>query len=300
MEFFWTNKSSRTYAQLQALYCSRMPSVIANKDNPEIFAGYHHDRRTPKPVAQGIFCRFNEIKSIPCGYDTITRTYYRHARPLPRLMSVEIDITDNYLKRFCGKPADIFETHNIPRPFFTAENPLTENCHVGFLIKYDADEWINVERASRELKAIWKEFTRLIGGDPAYDGHTIRSPWFITGFHKQRPWSDTGNLININKDCTYHRSVFYEPHDYTLGELREVIVYLKTLHGDKTEIDCAARAAREEDGSSSRNHHHETTRLSQCLNIQQNAPVRLYNCLCVLSQQFRCVRQCPNRICLRA
>ncbi|MGO9399899.1 MAG: hypothetical protein ACLP19_18960 [Xanthobacteraceae bacterium] len=233
MGFFWTNKSSHTYEQLQALYCSVMPSVLATKDNPKIFAGYHHDKRTPKSVVQGIFCRFNEIKSIPCGYNTITRTFNRFARPLPRLMSVEIDIKDNFLNFFPGEyPADIFETHNIPRPFFTAENPLSGHCHVGFLIKYSADEWMNVERTSGELKPIWKEFTHLIGGDPSYDGHTIRSPWFITGFHKQKPTSDTGNLIDINKECTYHKSTFYEPHEYSLDELRELIVYLKALHGD--------------------------------------------------------------------
>jgi hypothetical protein len=55
MEFFWTNKSSKTYEQLQALYCSVMPSVLANKDNPELFAGYHHDRRTPNELPRQSF-----------------------------------------------------------------------------------------------------------------------------------------------------------------------------------------------------------------------------------------------------
>ena len=75
--------------------------------------------------------------------------------------------------------------------------------------------------------------TRLIGADPAYNGHVIRSPWFITGFHKNKPASDTGNPIDINNESTYHKSIFYEPYAYTLAELREIIVYLKTLHGDK-------------------------------------------------------------------
>ena len=223
MAFFWTNKSSLSYQQLQVLYCSRMPAVLDAEDNPKIFAGYHHDRRTPKPVVQGIFCRFNEIKSIPRGYDKVTGTYYRSERPLPRLMSAEIDIKG---------AAGIFENHPA-QPFFTAENPVTGHCHVGFLIKYNAEEWIHYKRTAQELKSIWKEFTYLIGGDPAYDGHTIRSPWFITGFHKNKPASDTRNLINTNTESTYHKSVFYEPHEYTIQELREIVADLKALHGDQ-------------------------------------------------------------------
>ena len=229
MGFFWNNRSSWSYEELQFHYCCLMPSVVANKDNPTIFCGYHHEKRTSKSVVKGIFCQFNNIRSIPTGYDTAIGGYYQDTPLLPRLLALDID------QNIFGeeKPADIFETHDIPRPFFTSENPITSHCHAVYEIKYNADEWINWKRTSHELNAITKELTRLLGADPSYNGHVIRSPWFITGFHKNKPASDTGNLIDINNESTYHRSVFYEPHAYTLAELRELIVYLKALHGEK-------------------------------------------------------------------
>jgi Replicase family/Primase C terminal 1 (PriCT-1) len=242
LELFWTNKSSWTYEKLQAHYVSRIPSVLANKDDPQIFCGYHHEKRSSKSVVKGIFCRFNNIRSIPCGYDTMTGGYSQDTPPLPRLLAFDID------RNIFGaeKPADIFEAHVIARPFFTSENPVSGHCHAVYEVKYNAEEWIDWKRTSRELDAITKELTRLIGADPTYNGHVIRSPWFITGFHKNKPASDTGNLINTNTSSTYHKSTFYQPHAYTLTELRELIVYLKTLHGENVsspEIKVHPRAA---------------------------------------------------------
>ena len=85
-----------------------------------------------------------------------------------------------------------------------------------------------------------KEIRKWIGGDPGYAGFTIRGPAYIAGWHKDNPTRECGNYIDTVTQSLWHETTWYEPHLYTLDELRELAKFLKSLHAPTTNQEFVA------------------------------------------------------------
>lgn len=243
-EVFTTNKSSWSLPKLHVNFCSLLPGV-GIQENPQALCGYKHDTKTPRPVVRAIHCRYIDIGHITRGYNKTFRVTNIEAPILPRLFPLDLD-SDKPLGPFrklfpkIDAAADIFEHHNIPRPLCTITNPLTKNAHAVYGVRYSADELDNPHATAAELKKLIKEIRKWIGGDPGYAGFTIRGPAYIAGWHKDNPTRECGNYIDTVTQSLWHETTWYEPHLYTLDELRELAKFLKSLHAPTTNQEFVA------------------------------------------------------------
>lgn len=81
----------------------------------------------------------------------------------------------------------------------------------------------------------------LVGADPAFVNHVIRSPLFIAGWHRRNPLqSSSCKKISLDDDSLFHFSKWYNPKAYTLDEMGAIADDLYKLHvrhlGNKSEL----------------------------------------------------------------
>jgi hypothetical protein len=81
-----------------------------------------------------------------------------------------------------------------------------------------------------EYRRLHRELSLLFGADPRFVNHVVRSPMFVAGWHRNNPnRTSSKKQIDIDSDSLWHHSIWYDPHGYTLAELRGIVDYLKTL-----------------------------------------------------------------------
>jgi hypothetical protein len=204
MDFYWENQSSLPLADMHARSISRLPSVSARQTNPQILCG-HIGNENQKPVAAGIYMEKINIRAIPWGrapkrIDATSRrliidadgAWKKTYSALPAFMSFDADISKAFRDKWGPdvRPNTIHETHDIPRPMFTVENPVTNNAQFSYEMEWTIEDRLNPTKAYTEYKQIWDELNRQFGGDPDYTRHVIRSPMYIQGWHRKNPLGD--------------------------------------------------------------------------------------------------------------
>ena len=239
-DFFIGNKSTRPIEDLVGHFISLMP------DRRRVFAGYHKERMSPRNVEQAIYCRYLGIRSKPIGYDQESHKYTRDNSALPKLVVLDVDCQRYQFIQRHGKrttAAEIFD--EIPyKPLVTVTNPRSHNCHAAYEITYSPEELANPIDTKLKLKTIIAALSDAIGADPGYNGYTMRGPLFVPGQHKNQKPSKTVSVYRqedgkIIPNSLYHKSVWYEPHAYTLAELQQFVDYLNANTTNEVDIAVA-------------------------------------------------------------
>ena len=106
---------------------------------------------------------------------------------------------------------------------------MSGNCQAVFEMAWEFEDIINAEKTYCEYEKVRKELNQLLGADQGYVNYVVRSPFYLPGHHRINP-NASKKLINITNDALWHHSVWYQPHRYTLTELKGIIEYLKKLH----------------------------------------------------------------------
>jgi hypothetical protein len=256
-DFFYTNYSGSPLADVQAHFCSLFPAVGIQED-PQILCGYD-DNRIKASVPQGVRMRKINLRAIPLGraysLKTVatdkfdcksqrTNTIERSGREawikdyleLPRMMAFDVDenkedssFRNLYPEYRCY---EIHDALDIPRPLVTTINPISRNCQFIYEIRWTGEDRNNSKKAYLEYENIRRELSELLGADPAFRNHVVRSPLYVAGHHRKNLERTTSKkLINIDKESLWHHSIWYEPHAYSLAELREIIGYLRNEIG---------------------------------------------------------------------
>jgi hypothetical protein len=242
-EDFATNKSSWSLTKLHANFCSLLPG--ANRKNPKAICGYRHEKKSPRPIIRAIFCRYIDIGHIPRGYNKAARTTVVETPTLRKLFAIDLDsnkLSGPFRKLFpeIDAAADIFKRHDIPRPLCAITNPLTKNAHAVYGVRYTREELQHPQATAAELRRIIKQITKWIGGDPGYASFVIRGPAYIAGWHKDDPAKECGKYIDTTTESIWHETTWFEPHLYSLDELRELATFLKALHTTATNPEFVA------------------------------------------------------------
>jgi hypothetical protein len=244
-QFFYENHSSLSLAEVQAHFCTLMPSVGIQRD-PQILCGYR-DNQAMMPVARGIRCRKINLRAIPYGrsgyrdaaghwHAMSTETWNKDYTALPKLMAFDVDenkpgsdFSRLYSEYRCF---GIHDALDIPRPLVTTINPVSMNGQYLYQMQWTVTDLADPKAAMVKYEHIRKHLCRLFGADPVFRNHVVRSPLFVAGHHRSNPTKMTTSrkLIDIVNESLWHHSIWYEPHAYTLAELHEIVRYLDELH----------------------------------------------------------------------
>lgn len=128
---------------------------------------------------------------------------------------------------------EIHDALDIPKPLVITINPISRNCQFIYQVKYTEEEQLNSKATKEEYERIRRELSPLLGADRAFVNHVVRSPMFVAGHHRKNPNKTTSKkLIDIEQESLWHHSIWYDPHGYTLAELRQIISYLRDLLGE--------------------------------------------------------------------
>jgi hypothetical protein len=242
--FFYKNHSGLSLSEVQDLFASLLPAVqnwerLARPGyEPKVLCGYS-DNREMKKVWQALHTRKINIRAIPLGFnyhedakETWTKAYWG----LPSMLAIDIDENDssgaNYRKFFSDcRCYEAPEIRNFPRPLVTTINPISDNCQHVYQMKWLVEDFRDPEKTMLEYNRIRRELSYLLGADPGFVNHVVRSPLFVAGWHRENPHKTTSRKrIDIDKESLWHHSIWYKPHAYTVAELRQFIADLKTGH----------------------------------------------------------------------
>jgi hypothetical protein len=244
-DFFYDNRSGLPLEDVQDHFKSFFASVNKQRHNPQALCGYN-DNEEKRSIDSAVrMCKVN-IQATPWGRES-KRIDYNTRRPipgefwkksyeaLPPFIAFNVDGEKKaFWKLYPNhRTYEIHDVHNIPRPLFITINPKTENCHVVCEMTWTRDDHNNPTKARQEYEEIRQELNRLLGADPGYTNQDIRSPLYIAGWQRNAPerhYSD--RRIDTETHPLWHRSIWYEPRGYTLADLRDMIAYLKDLHGE--------------------------------------------------------------------
>jgi Replicase family len=153
---------------------------------------------------------------------------------LPVFMAFDVDENDKPQFRQLFPDYRCYEIHDaldIARPLCITINPVSWNCQYLYVMKWTAEDTANTQAAMVEYERVRKELSLLLGADPKFVNHVVRSPWYIAGHHRDNPNRTTSKkLIEVGKESLWHYSKWYEPKAYTLAELRELVAQLRELH----------------------------------------------------------------------
>ena len=155
---------------------------------------------------------------------------------LPRMMAFDVDENkENSSFRNLYPEYRCYEIHDaldIPRPLVTTINPISRNCQYIYEMRWTGEDRNNPQKAHVEYERVRQQLSELFGADPAFRNHVVRSPLYVAGWHRKNPTRTTSKkLINIDKESLWHHSIWYQPHAYSLVDLREIIVYLRNEIG---------------------------------------------------------------------
>jgi hypothetical protein len=159
--------------------------------------------------------------------------------PLPVWMAFDVD--ENKAPDFKRLFPDYrcYEIHDaldIRRPQVITTNPRSWNCQYVYEMLWTDQDMDRPAAAMVEYERIRKELSLLFGADPRFVNHVVRSPMYIAGHQRKNPEREVkgknGRVRTIDLDAQplWHHSVWYEPHGYTLVELRELVAELRELH----------------------------------------------------------------------
>jgi Replicase family len=232
-DFFYDNNSSLTLVELFDYFCDLFPS-------PYILCGYQ-DNRDKKFVPQGVLMRKINLRAIPVGknldLDEAGKPvggWHKVYADLPAFMAFDVDENDKPQFRQLFPDYRCYEIHDaldIARPLCITINPVSWNCQYLYVMKWTAEDAANTQAAMVEYERVRKELSLLLGADPKFVNHVVRSPWYIAGHHRDNPNRTTSKkLIEVGKESLWHYSKWYEPKAYTLAELRELVAQLRELH----------------------------------------------------------------------
>lgn len=241
-DFFYTNKSGMSLEDVQLFFMTHFPSVQSGQAVPQILCGAN-DNREQRPIERGVFRRKINLKAIPWGRNpdtrandrTVSKGFWNIDYPLlPSFMAFDVDANSkpDFRKLFPNSLChQIHEEFDIARPLVTTINPISRNCQFLYGMRWTSEDHANADQVYMEFEGIRAELSRLLGADPQFRNHVVRSPMYIEGWHKNEPWrSSSTKLFNPEKEALWHYSIWYQPHLYTLSELKELIISLKTLH----------------------------------------------------------------------
>ena len=182
--------------------------------------------KTPRDTIRAIYCRWLDIGHRPWGFNKETHRTDLETPTLRKLFALDLDL--NRLRTFfpdIQDAADIFEHYDLPRPLCAITNPPTRNAHAVFGVTFTEEEERHPNATAHELKRIIREITKWIGADPSYSNFYIRGPAYVAGHHRL----DHRHTIT-DSEALWHETVWYQPHLYTLDELREFVRLLKNIH----------------------------------------------------------------------
>lgn len=233
-DFFYTNNSSRSLDELREHFCTLMPSV-AIQENPKVLCGYNNNGEQ-RDVARAINMRKINLQAIPWGRNCDERRWNLGYNDLPKLIAFDIDEnkSPDFGALYPGyRCYEIFDALDIPPPLVITINPVTLNCQYIYEMQWTASDRKKPTAARKEYDSIRRRLSHLLGGDPRFCNHVVRSPFYIAGHHRNNPDRKTNSRKRIDADdeSLFHYSKWYEPHAYTLVELWGIVRYLEELHG---------------------------------------------------------------------
>ena len=212
-----------------------MPSVGV-QENPKILCGLNNNGEQ-RDVARAIYLRKINLQAIPWGRNAAERRWNLSYRELPKTMAFDIDETKTEAFAALFGPHyrcyQIFDALDIPPPLVVTINPVTLNCQYIYEMRWTEADRAKPQAAKREYEALRRRLSVLFGGDPRFGNHVVRSPFFIAGHHRNHPDAATRSRkrIDVENDSLFHYSIWYQPHGYSLADLRELVRYLEELHG---------------------------------------------------------------------
>lgn len=240
--FLYTNYNSLSLEEVQTHFMSLFPSVQVQKHSPMALCGYD-DNRAMMPVEKAVCTRKLNLRAIPWGpRPKLTNEllndgdfWIKSYPELPPMMAFDVDENDKPHFRQLYPDHRCYEIHDaldIPRPLVTTINPISKNCQYIYEMRWTHEDYFNLEKTMIEYERIRRDLSLLFGADPAFVNHVVRSPMFIAGHHRINPNKTTSRkLIDVDRESLWHHSIWYDPHGYTLAELRQIISYLTELHG---------------------------------------------------------------------
>jgi len=156
---------------------------------------------------------------------------------MPPFMAFDIDADKpEYCRLFPEYRCDeIHDALDIPRPQVTTINPISGNCQFIYKMFWSLDDWDRFqskpESVLKEYEEVRQSLSLLLGSDPRFRNHVVRSPMFVAGWHRKNPnRTRSKTRIELGKDSLYHHSIWYEPTVYSLGELKALATDLRSLH----------------------------------------------------------------------
>jgi hypothetical protein len=230
--FFYTNRSSLALDDVQLHFMTLFPSWSDERRGyePSVLCGYENNR-TCKPIAKAVFMRKINLRAIPRGYCGGDRMWYVDYPTLPPMMSFDVDENKapDFKKLYPEyRCYEIHDKLDIPKPLVITINPVSQNCQFIYEMKWSKEDYRDVGKTMSEYEKIRRELSLLFGADPNFVNHVVRSPLFIAGHHRRNPNAKLSKKpINTEKESLYHHSIWFDPHGYTLSELREIICFLK-------------------------------------------------------------------------
>ncbi len=234
-DFFYTNNSALSLDELREHFCTLMPSV-GIQENPKVLCGFNNNGEQ-RDVARAINMRKVNLQAIPWGRNRDERRWNLGYNTLPKLMAFDID--ENKSPDFAALYPDyrgyeIFDALDVPPPLVITINPVTLNCQYIYEMRWTDNDRKNPTAAKKAYGSIRKRLSLLFGGDPQFCNHVVRFPFYIAGHHRNNPNQRTTSRkqIDVNEDSLFHYSKWYDPHAYTLAELRDIARYLEELHGN--------------------------------------------------------------------
>jgi hypothetical protein len=234
--FFYTNKSSLALDDVQVHFMTLFPA-FGKQSEPKVLCGYF-DNRNCKPIAKAVHMRKINLRAIPWGYaGGMGETWNKEYSSLPSMMAFDVDENDKPDFKKLYPQYRCYEIHDaldIPRPLVITINPISKNAQYIYEMKWSLEDFVDIEKTKNEYEKIRSELSYLFGADPHFVGHVVRSPMFVAGHHRNNPNARVSRTrIDIDNESLYHRSIWYDPHPYSLAELRQLIVYLQRLLGLK-------------------------------------------------------------------
>jgi Primase C terminal 1 (PriCT-1) len=178
------------------------------------------------------------LRAKVSGFDR-THKHWRFSYPnMPPFMAFDIDADKEWYYRLFPdyECFDIHDALDIPRPLVTTINPISGNCQFIYKMRWSWDDWNRFQANEKEFLAEYDEVRKtlswLLGSDPEFKNHVVRSPMFIAGWHRKHPnrRTNSGVLIELGTESLYHQSIWYNPVAYSLDDLKALAEDLTELH----------------------------------------------------------------------
>jgi hypothetical protein len=234
-DFFCDNRSILPLEEVQARFIDLFPHDF-------VLCGYE-DNRDMRPREQAVSMMKIDLRAKPHGpnmeYDESGKrrggwnlTY----DPLPMWMGFDVDENKSLDFKRLFPDYRCYEIHDaldIRRPQVITINPRSGNCQYLYEMLWTDEDMDRPEATMVEYQRLRKELSMLLAADTRFVNHVVRSPMYVAGHQRKNPGRiSKGNkrVIDLDKRPLWHHSIWYEPHGYTLAELRELVGELRELH----------------------------------------------------------------------